>query len=84
MKRLKMCVMLLLLMCLLRACIQEPQLNEQQLMCEHDWVEVDWSYWPGNNYVIYCPKCKLEKAVDYKTLNIIQIDAEYKAELEGE
>ena len=84
MKKLMILLMLLLAACLLCACDEEPQLNEQQLACEHEWVEVDWKFGRKNGTVIYCPKCKLEDAVDFKTWKIIQVDAEYRAEMEGE
>lgn len=75
-----LCVMLGLFGC---ATEEEPQLTDSQLSCEHEWVEIDWSFVSYNDgsgvgYDIYCPKCQTEENVSSKKWNKIQADMEYK------
>ena len=46
----------------------------EQKSCHHDWRDIHYD----SKYIIYCPKCKLEKRITPLEWLEMQIDKEYE------
>lgn len=75
-----LCMMLGLFGC---ATEEESQLTDSQLSCEHEWVEIAYSFTSygdgsGVGYDVYCPKCQMEENMSSKEWKKTQADMEYE------